>query len=375
MMGRMPVGGIVWETLHYVEGFRRLGHDVYYVEDTGAWPFDPVLNTLSADCRYAVDILGQVFGRIGLPRCWAYRCASSGATHGPAGERLTELFADADVLVNVSGATVLKDEHLGVPVRIYVETDPGLAQIEVEQGNESSIDLLDAHTHHATFGERIGERECPLPVHYDYIPTRQPVVLDWWRGDESPTTESLTTVTSWKLRGKNIKWNGELYFWSKHVEWERFLELPRRTTQQLEIAVSAKSTETVDLLRSHGWRVRDALALSLDIDAFRDYVLGSRGEFTVAKDQYVRLRTGWFSERSACYLAGGRPVVTQETGFSHVLPTGQGLQAFTTMDEAVAGIEAVVGDYERNARAAREIAHEYFSAERVLSQLLDRVFA
>jgi glycosyltransferase involved in cell wall biosynthesis len=153
----------------------------------------------------------------------------------------------------------------------------------------------------------------------------------------------------------------------------KFLDLPARTGCQFELALSRLDNGEREVLERYGWRVRDALSFSLDLDAYRCCIAGSRGEFTVAKDQNIRLRSGWFSDRSATYLACGRPVVTQDTGFSSILPTGAGLFAFSTTDEAAQAIEAIQADYARHSEAALQLARDYFSHEVVLSQLLAEV--
>jgi hypothetical protein len=179
-------------------------------------------------------------------------------------------------------------------------------------------------------------------------------------------------VSSWKQSGKDIEWNGETYIWSKHLEFMKFIDLPHRTREPLEIALASRDAEAIALLTSHGWQVVDAIGLTRDILPYRDYVVGSRGEFTVAKDQYTRPRSGWFSDRSASYLAAGRPVITQETGFSKFLPTGMGLFAFETMEDVLAAVQEIDRDEQRHRCAARQVAEEYFAAEKVLGSLIER---
>jgi len=374
ILGRTPFAGVAWQVLHYLEGLRRLGHDVYYVEDTGAWPYDGDRDTVSGDCGYTVAYIAGLMERYGLSDRWAYRCApESGRVHGLSPSGLRALLGRADALLNLTGATVLREEHLRVPVRIYVETDPVVPQIQVAQGVRFTIDLLSAHTHHFTFGENLGTRDCQVPVErFTYRPTRQPIVLDWWGadGDGAPAGPTFTTVASWRQTDRDIQWNGETYRWSKHFEFEKFIDLPHRARQPLELALAADA-DTFRYLRGHGWSVVDALSLTRRAETYRDYVIRSAGEFTVAKDQNVRLRSGWFSDRSASYLAAGRPVVTQDTGFGRVLPTGRGLFAFRSMDEILAALDEIRADYGAHRRAAREIAREHFHAERVLSALLE----
>jgi hypothetical protein len=375
VMGQAPFAGVTWQVLHYLEGFRRLGWDVAYIEDTGAWPYDPVNDTVSADCSYALSLLERSLQRCQLDEAWAYRnAAEDGRVYGPLAPHFDHLWRDADLLVNLTGATVLRDEHLAVPVRVYLETDPVLPQVEVAQGRSFTVDLLSAHTHLATFGENFGEPGCGVPVTagFDYLPTRQPVVVDWWHTQDPPGAR-YTTVASWRQTEKDLEWQGERYTWSKHVEFLKIVDLPSRIQPPVDLALACDDPDDVALLRSNGWGVIDGFRLSLDADAYRRYIGCSRGELTVAKDQNVRLRSGWFSDRSACYLASGRPVITQDTGFGDVLPTGLGLFAFRDIDDVVTAVESIEADLDKHAGAARDLAAEYFDAETVLADLLARV--
>jgi hypothetical protein len=344
-MGRMPVAGVTWQVLQYLEGFRRLGFGVYYVEDTREWPYDADRNTISDDPTYAVNGIRSAMARYGFSEQWAYRTAD-GRVFGLSASELRRLFERADVLVNLTGATVLRAEHQRVPVRIYLETDPVLPEIEVAMGNRFCIDLLNAHTHHFTYGENLGQPDCGVPVsRFAYRPTRPPVVLDWWAPTTIAPGPCFTTVASWRQAGKDVEWRGQTYTWSKHHEFLRIIDLPRRTAQPLELALAVRGhagdgesawvpddeedADAIRMLTRHGWRVMNAITLSREISPYRDYILGSRGEFTVAKDQNVRLRSGWFSDRSACYLGAGRPVITQDTAFGKFVPTGKRLFALT----------------------------------------------
>lgn len=380
-MGRTPVAGVAWQVLHYLEGFKRLGYDVYYIEDTGVWPYDAEKNTVTDDCSYPVKYIGRLMDWCGLSQNWAYRSGVDGSLFGPCEGRVGALFERADVLINVTGATILQEAHLRVPVRIYLETDPVLPQIEVAQGRQFTVDVLNAHTHYFTFGENIGGKDCEVPVgRFKYCPTRQPIVFDWWdRSAEAQVGQNtqlisdgrFTTISNWKQSGKDIEWNGETYRWSKHLQFLRFGDLPSKTLQPLQLALACDDKEVISSLESRGWQIFDAIQLSKDVFPYRDYIKRSRGEFTVAKDQYVRPRSGWFSDRSACFLAAGRPVITQDTGFGDVIPSGEGLFAFSTMDDIVTGIDAINSDYDRHSSAAMELANEFFQAEKVLTKLID----
>jgi hypothetical protein len=374
LMGRIPYAGVAWQVLHYLEGFRRLGCEVYYVEDTGHWVHDS---------QRAVDYVARLMAWLGLPDRWAYRAADQGGRiFGLSESELARLFQQADALVSLSSPGLPREEHLSIPIRVYLETDPVAPQIQVAQGDRWTIDLLAAHTHHFTFAENLGAPDCGVPLgHFEYQPTRQPVVLDWWtpeigdvgNGRHRPSaSDRFTTISSWQQSGRDLEWQGETYTWSKHLEFLKLIDLPRRTEQQLELALACDVQEVLHMLRSHGWRTVDALPLSSDIFLYRQYIVDSHGEFTVAKDQYARPRSGWFSDRSACYLAAGKPVVTQDTGFDNLLPTGRGLFAFRTVEDILAAFDEIRADYDAHARAAREIASECFAAEKVVGSLLER---
>ena len=376
-MGQIPFAGMAWQMLHYLEGFRRLGCEVAYVEDTGAWPYDAEKGTVSEDPAFTLRHLAKQLEWCGLGGAWAYRAVSrDNEVFGPLAGQWRALFADADVLVNVTAATVLRDEHFLVPCRMYLETDPVRPQIEMALGKQSTVDFLAMHTHHFTFGENLGAPDCRMPAApFHYRTTRQPIVLDWWEqpppAAAPPRRLRFSTIASWKQTEKNIEWEGETYTWSKDVEFRRFMDLPRHAPVELELALAVGDREAVRELASHGWHVRDALALSGDMLNYRDYLQGSDGEFTVAKEQYYRPRSGWFSDRSACFLAAGLPVVTQDTAFGNILPAGEGLFAFRDQTDILAALEAIVRDYPRHCRAARAIAREYFDAPTVVSALLD----
>ena len=398
MMGRIPIAGVIWQVLHYLEGFRRLGFDVYYVEDTEAWSYDPEQNTVTDDCTYALNAIGTAMDSFGFSDRWAYRAVTHGGRwFGLSDSRVHQIFKRADILVNLTASTVLREEHLRVPIRIYLETDPVLPQIEIAKGNASYIDLLSAHTHHFSYGENLGAADCGVPVQrFHYLPTRQPVVLDWWKHSKlpiqnpaTPPPACFTTIANWRQSGKDFDWNGETYTWSKHHEFLKFIDLPRCTSARLELALalrtgaatpdrswvrlSEEEAAAVHCLTVHGWKVINAMSFSTNLFSYRDYIQNSRGEFTVAKDQNVRLRSGWFSDRSACYLAAGRPVITQDTGFGKTIPTGEGVFSFSSMEDIIPALETIQSDYQKHSRAAREIAEEYFRSETVLAKLIDDV--
>ena len=370
LMGCIPVAGtgMAWNTIQHLVGLRRLGYDVYYVESTGIWPF----NAIADDCTFPVTYISTLLSRFGFEGKWAYVAAhSDGRCYGLSELQVKTLYERADAIVNLFGGTVLREEHLQCPIRIYLETDPVVHQIHIANGERKYIDLVGAHTALFSWGENYGAPDCGVPTApFVYQATRPPVVLDHWATPYNPTARRFTTVAHWDQSAKDLEYNGERYAWSKHLEFLKVLELPQRTTQEFSLALAIDDPAAVQLLKAHGWEVEDAYDASKTLESYRQYIWRSRGEFTVAKDMNVRLRSGWFSERSAAYLAAGKPVITQETGFSKFLPTGMGLYAFRVLDDIPPAVEAINSDYQKHSNAAKEIAAEYFAAEKLLRQLM-----
>lgn len=370
-MGELPFGGHVWVFLDWLLGFSRLGHDVWYVEDDLAWPYDPDRNTVTEDCSYALRQIDAWTRGVGLADRWAYRLAGRDeACWGLSPQRLNELYGGCDLLLNLGGGTVLREEHLLAPCRVFLQTDPVIAEIELATGT-GPRDPFQGHHAVATTGENFGAPDCGVPLGgRTYLKTRQAIDLASWPVAFDPAARSFTTVGNYRQEGSDRRFADETYFWSKHVEWEKVMDLPRRTTQPFQLAMMPQEPDR-SRLEGHGWRLIDPFPMSLDVlGAYPSYIRASRAEFTVAKDMNVRLRSGWFSDRDACYLASGKPVVAQDTGFSNVLPTGRGLFAFTDADSALAAIEAINADYSAQCRAAREVAEEFFDGAKVAGRLL-----
>jgi hypothetical protein len=368
-----PLAGVSYQFLHYLLGLRKLGYDVYYLEDIMNWVYSPQINEFTADASRNIDGAREVLERFGFEGRWAYHCPD-GSWAGMSAEKVHALLGSADAILNVTGGHRLREEHMVVPRRLYVESDPFAMQVRVAKGEEETISYLDAHTHHFTFGENLGRPDCTVPLgdppRYDWQPTRQPVDLDLW-ATTSPGGDTYTTVTTWHNKGDGIEWQGDRYFWTKDREFQKFIDLPRRREVKFEMAASVEKSVRNYLLE-YGWRNVESIPISSDIDTYRDYIQKSRGEFTVARDQYNRPRTGWSSDRSVCYLAAGRPVITQETGFSNHIPTGRGLFAYSTMDDILAAVDAIESDYPGHCQAAREVAAAYFGTEVILRSLMSR---
>jgi len=368
-----PLAGVTYQFLHYLIGLRKLGYDVYYVEDSGRWIYDPVINDMSPDVTGNLKMVVPYLEANGFAGRWAFRGKyPDGRCYGMTEAEILRLYKDADAFLNVTGAQEIREEHMIIPRRIYVESDPFASQVKIAKGDRVWIDMLSAHDTHFSFGENLGAPDCDTPIErFQWLPTRQPVATELWLG--TPTGgESFNTITTWHNKGKNLEWRGDTWYWTKDREFEKFIDLPqRRPGRPFELATTVDDTVR-DYLRKHGWRQSDSVAVSRDADLYRQYIQQSRGEFTVARDQYVRPNTGWFSDRTCCYLAAGRPVITQETGFSKFIPSGKGLFGFKTMDDVLAAVDAIDGDYAGHCRAAAEVGREYFGAEKVVGSLMQR---
>ena len=376
LVASFPLGGVAWDYLAYVDGFRRLGCDVLYLEDTGQWVYDPRRETFSDDAsdnlRWLIDGLRAVDV---APDGFAFR-APDGTYHGKSRAEVKRFCRSADLFLNVSGCCWLRDEYRGAKRSVYLDSDPGYTQAKLlahDRGLATedvsfSVALIREHDRFFTFGENVGQPDCAMPTAgLAWMPTRQPVVLDRWPFSFDPGASRFTTVMSWKTDVSLPMIDGVRYG-GKDVEFVRFIDLPRRTGIPMEVAISGAAP--VERLRPLGWDVVSAKEKSATMDAYRAYLREARGEWSVSKNVYVALRSGWFSCRSAVYLALGKPVVVQDTGWSKYYPVGSGLFAFDTLDEAVAGLEAASADYRRQCEAARAVAEDAFAADKVLRRLL-----
>lgn len=373
-MAACPIAGVIWQHIHYIVGLQRLGHEVYYIEDSGRIPYNPARQTPEEDYGYAAATLKSLSERFGFRERWAFcpRYLAQRVCAGLSPKQVRELYAHADAVLNVCGAHELHDDLLESERIILVESDPAVIQVKVDSGDADTIAYLKGHHRLFTFGENIGTERFPVPLHgFDWLPTRQPVVTSLWETGAPPAGARFTTVMNWSAAA-SIAWRGKPYSWSKSLEFMKFVDAPALSAAEFELIVDFPDPGVEALFRRHGWRHAPTQTLNLDPDAYRNYVQSSKAEFTAAKQQYRALNTGWFSDRSACYLAAGRPVITQETGFSAIYGDGRGLIGFATIEDVVEAVRRVCADYASHCAAARKIAQEHFEAEKVLKSLLDR---
>jgi hypothetical protein len=378
LVARFPLGGVAWDYLQYVAGFARLGCEVFYLEDTGDYCYDPRLQTFTPECSANAAYLARAAARFGLPDGrWCLR-NWDGACHGVSLERLMEVLARADLFVNVSGTCWLRDEYRALPMRkVFIDTDPGYNQARIVLGSRpgaerrfaSSIERVRAHDAHFTFGENWGAADAAMPATpgIAWRTTRQPIALDLLPPAPPARARPLfTTVMSWKADKGELELDGRRYG-GKASAFERYLGVPARFGRRFEVALAGAAP--LERLGEAGFAIADADAASGDADRYAAYLAGSRGEWSVAKEVYTAMRTGWFSCRTACYLALGRPAIVEDTGFRPYYPSGGGLFAFSSEDEIGAALEAIDRDYEGACRAARAVAEECFDARRVLAPI------
>jgi hypothetical protein len=363
-------GGASWAVLQYLLGLQRLGHAVYFVEPVAETAVQPAGTPLgdSANAAY----FHHVCREFDLEESAALLRAGTCQTVGLSYERLREIGRRADLLINISGMLADRELTERIPVRGYLDLDPAFVQLwHATQG----IDMRFAgHTHFVTVGLALGRPECPVPTcGLPWISTLPPVVLERWPFAEKVVHEGFTTVGNWRGYG-SIEYQGA-YYGQKVHSLRPFIRLPTLTREKFLPALAIHPGESRDLeaLAANGWHLLDPAEVAGTPRRYQQFLQGSKAEFGIAKSGYVASRCGWFSDRSACYLASGRPVLAQETGFSRFLPTGAGLFAFATQDDVLTALEAINGDYGRHARAARALAEEYFDSDRVLGSLLGKL--
>jgi hypothetical protein len=363
IVGRYPVGGVTWCALQYIAGFQRLGYDVFYVEDTGECNFDPVQNAIATDPAYALDYIRRQLELVGLEDAWAY-VDYQGGYHGKTQAQVAEACAGADLMINLSGGCwMMRPEYEPLP-KIFIDTDPGFTQQAIAEAGEGWYrDFFSAHDALFTFALRVAEPDCTLTeTPFSWHPTIQPVHLDFWPVTPAPREGPFTTILSWTTDSFPGIGKG------KGDELLRLIGLPERTSERILLAIAGKPP--TEVLAEHGWGLTDAVEMTIDAESYRRFIQSSKAELGFAKAMYVETRSGWFSDRTQCYLASGRPALVRETGFSDVLPVGEGLLSFEDANGILEGIERIAADFELHCRRAREVAEEHFAGETVLRSLL-----
>jgi hypothetical protein len=369
-MVRYPLGGMMSYVLQHLLGFSRLGHDVYFVEK--AWYagsyYDPTRDTMSDDCRYGVGAVNRLLETVGLQDRWCFVDAY-GSYFGLTRTQIEDVFRTADVFVDMGTHGAWMAEATG-GVRVLLEGEPGFTQMKMEK-RLANGERLPEYDYYYSAGGNVGTARSSAPTAgCAWRHLRHPVVMDAWSEVPAPADAPFTTVMNWQSHDR-FEFEG-IEYGQKDLEFERFVGLPGMTKARMEVAVSGRRVPVQRLIAA-GWQVRDAHAVTASVESFVDYIQCSRGEFSVCKQVFVATTTGWFSDRSAAYLASGRPVVLQDTGFASHLPVGHGLFAVKDAEEAAAAVDAVSGDYDNHAKWAREVASEYLDATKVLATFLDEI--
>jgi hypothetical protein len=375
LLGAQPFGGMVWQVVHYLVALRRLGFDVWYVEESRMRGLNPLTQEVATGYGLTAQYLDRWLSHFGFGDRWVLVEPEwmGGSYYGALDSAgLDALYRECVFAANLCGAHKLTERHAPIRCRVYLETDPVSLQVALANGKSGLRDHISQYHAHFTYGANIGSSDCLVPESgFDWRPTRPPVCIDLWEGGAPGTM--VSTVANLSHDHNHTEWNGEKWRWSKSSEFAKFETLPEAAQLPLEIALGGNSgPEDIERLKRNGWSIINARRLDDPFD-YRDYIQGSRAEFSVAKEQYVRPRSGWFSDRSVCYLAAGRPVLLQDTGFSKYLPTGEGLFAVSDRASAIEALHAIAEEPDVQARRAREIAGDCFEAGKVVGAMVDEI--
>lgn len=378
-LGLLPIGGVVWDYIQYVIGFRLMGYDVYYIEDTKIYP---VFGEIWNDSTETVKRLHEIMKFFGLEDRYIYVDELTQQFFGKSKGEYLEICRSADIFINVSCANVIREEYSNIPVRILLDTDPMFTQIQINSdqsfttGKGNLKELAKWHTHHFTFGENIFGKDCLIPKgEFSWVTTRQPICMDFWHYKEPHSSKSsFTTLMNWKA-GKKFQYGGQNWG-QKDVTFPLISNIPNLLPHiSFKLAVSqtgmGEDGGQFGDLSETGWNIISSEEASGDHLLYQKFIYSSEGEISVAKETYVKARTGWFSCRSACYLAAGRPVVAQDTGWSEFYPTGLGLFSFSDENEAIGAIRKISENWKANSLGARELAEAIFDHRIVLGKLID----
>ena len=366
-VGRSGLGGQAWAALQYLLGFRALGHEVFYVEDCGdcSWVYNWAKEEWTFDLAYPAAYVRDCLEPFGFRENWIYR--TNGGSAGAPLEKFLAFCADADLLVmRAVPFWVWRQEYERPRRRAFIDVDPGFTQISIANGDKGLAEGIARCERRFTLGQRIGAADCPIPaVGGPWLKTLPPVYLAEWPRAETQAS-CFTSIMRWQ-GFREASYNGVLYG-QRDREFTGFLDLPRLTSQKFRMAQMGIEPR---LLESHGWEVAPGEVVSQTPASYRRFIQGSRAEFSVPKNGYVKMRGGWFSDRSVCYLASGRPVLIEDTGLGDWLGVGDGVVTFRDLNEAAAGVAGINGGYERHRRAARQLAEKVFSTDHVLPSLLE----
>ena len=373
--GCVPVGGVAWDYLQYAIGLARLGHEIYYHEDTLKWPYHPLKAERVEQGTYSARFIRNFFARFApeLLDHWHYFHLRE-KSYGMSRVQFQEIARTADLFLNISGSASIPQELSSHCKKVFIDTDPGYNQIRMFQKKETTGKIpgfLRSHDQYFTYAENIYGDDCELPrLGVNWKTTRMPIVLDLWKVTPATarTSSPWTTVLSWSEFKEELEFKG-MHYESKAQEFEKILSLPQKVPLDFQLAIGG-NRPPLDRLRQHGWKLISGPRATQTAAKYQEFIAESRGEISIAKHVYSAMRTGWFSCRSACYLAAARPVVVQDTGFTNIIKTQNGIRTFGNLEEAAAGLKEMEADYEAHCEGALRVAHEYFDSSKVLKRFI-----
>jgi hypothetical protein len=370
-MFRYPLGGMMSWSLQYLLGLKSLGHEVYFVEKAGYENgcFDPIQNVMTNDCNYGVKTVSRLLKHFGLHDNWCF-VDNEGTYHGMSRQKLHEIFKTADVFIDSGSHGSWQEEAAEAKQQVLIDGEPGYTQIKWSKNLLQGIPVPKYHRYF-TNGKNIGSADNEVPtlgIKWEHL--YSPVDTDLFVPKAAQKHAPYSTVMNWQSHDP-IVYNGKEYG-QKDIEFEKFIELPTQLNCAVEVAVTGKMIP-IETLRKNKWILNDAQKVTLSFESFVNYINYCRGEFSVCKNVFVANNTGWFSDKSAAYLASGRPVVLQDTGFSRHLPVGEGLFAVNNIDEAKDAIERIEKDYDRHSKKARQIALDYLDTRKTMKLRKDQL--
>lgn len=383
-IGLFPTGGATWDYIQYPLGLKMMGHDVYYIEDTMLYPVYQTKGESWDDCSFGVEYLREAMKKVGLENNWAYRDVSTGKLFGMSESAFKNVCETADVFINVSSSVFMREEYARIPVKILVDTDPMFTQFQYHEAMEkggsaaqSTQDYMKSHDLFFTFGLNIGKPDCRIPqFDYNWHTTKKPICLEYWT--QPFTTDhkfGFTSIMNWTERPDFIYENES--WGQKNKEFKKFHELPVLSGRKFEIIINRPKDEatkkSMEFLMQCGWNILSPDHLISDKENYQSFVQSSMAEFSITKETYIKSHSGWFSGRSAVYLASGKPVITQDTQWSKYIPSGHGVLAINDLDSAVNAVEEVTRNYKHHSAGAVEIANEYFDSYKVLGDILHHI--
>ncbi|MFN6531282.1 glycosyltransferase family 1 protein [Nostoc sp. ChiSLP03a] len=366
-IGRFPIGGNAWSDLQYLLGLRALGHDIFYLEECGSesWVYNWQTEEFTTELDYPTNYVRNCLEPLGFANKWIYRAGDRSV--GMQVDEFKDICSQADLMiVRGSPISLWREEYRLPQRRIYIDADPGFTQINIACGHGELVQTIEHCDRLFTIGQRIDAEDCLIPTNGRHWQKTLPlVVLPYWPVTQNDNTH-FSSIMQWHSY-REVVYEGVTYG-NKDKEFLKFIDIPQLTKQQFRIALSGGFP---DELSQYGWEVIPGWIASFTPESYQKFVQTSCAEFGVAKHGYVATKGGWFSDRSVCYLASGKPILVQDTGLSDWLPIGEGILTFCDQQEAVKGVEAINADYEQHQYAARRLAEEYFDSDKVLSSLLE----